>query len=101
MKNDILVFYGLLIPLPDCVELTRVDEQQISRVNMVVCMIQRDEASPFFDIDELYFIMPVERDFREIVWNRAGISQVRKIPGLLISSFLIVFIFYNVHKNIL
>ena len=76
MENDIFVFHTILLVLFDRVKLPRNNERDRPCGHGVGFEIDRDRTDALLDIDQLHFIMPVQRYVREVERNRAGVSDI-------------------------
>ena len=101
MKNDIFVFHRLGFKLLYRVKLTGSDKKDRSGRYLIGSKIYRDEALSSFDVDNLKFIMPVERNIRKIKWNGAQIGVVWKLGADVFFYFVEVFVGECVHNQIL
>ena len=98
MKNDIFVFHAPGFNRIDGMKLSRQDDGEGRTLYRILFQIYRDQSLPLFDIDQLHFIMPVQRHVGKIQRDCANIGIVGKAQVPVSDVFMIILIFKYIHN---
>ena len=97
MEDDVFVFHGFTADAFDGMELAGKDQDNVACSDRIALQIDTDCAAAFFNVNNLKFLMPVERNKRKIQRYGTDVGDVGEIRSAVDFLFVVMFISGNVH----